>query len=78
MKEEDVKVKWETNAGADMKMSEKWKEKHERRMRTVGICRGEKVEKSEEEKREEKREKEELTPLPTLDKINSLGDGWEW
>ena len=56
-----------------MAVSEKWRVKHEGRMQTVGICRGEKeVEKT------EKEEGGKPTPLSTLGKINSLGSGWEW
>ena len=62
-------------------VSEKWRKRHEGRMQTVGVCRGEKVvrevEKGKERKDEEIREVE-PTPLQTLDKINSLWGGWEW
>ena len=86
MKEEsgEERETGESEGKKGMKMSGEWKEKHEGRMRNVGV-RTSSVEN--EVKREEERElTEELREglervrprLEDKEKANSLGDGWSW
>lgn len=77
MREEDLKVKYMSDAGTGMAVSGEWRKKHEERMKTVGVCRGEKE--GEGEKGEEREKEEEGKPrLEDEEKASSLGDGWEW
>jgi hypothetical protein len=88
MKEERLEVKYMGNVGTSMMMSEKWRDKHEGRMMTVGVVRTEKTEKGEEIERDgltivnplrgtEAGKREEIKPLEKESNF-SLGAGWEW
>ena len=68
--------------GKGVQVSGDWRKKHEDRMRTVGVVRGEKRESEKYENEVIVLRNKNPLPLPILDKVNSLGrglgEGWEW
>ena len=68
--------------GVGLQVSGDWRKRHEERMQTIGVVRGVVIERRESERYETLitlgNEKDKKPTHPSLDKVNSLGDGWEW